>query len=150
MLNFYSLKTHLKNEQIISAIKDYKAIAIRPEIGVLEEFISSCFERAKEDFTYKRNVAEKFQIQWLCRIACTRNIKKAIGFCEKKTNAITIISENEISFDILKSIGEEYKFELNQNAKEKLLKEYSIPKISLAKYEFQALLEEKSLISYLE
>ncbi|MFH0971654.1 MAG: hypothetical protein V1835_03745 [Candidatus Micrarchaeota archaeon] len=150
MLYFYTLETELKNEEIISAIKNYKAIAIRPELALLEEFISFSFAKAQEDFRKKINVANAFQIEWLCRIGCSRNIDKAIAFCKFDCNTVGIASKTPIPGRILKRIGKEAKLGLNRGIEGEIMRRYSITESSLVKYPLEGLLMEKCVVSFLE
>ncbi len=150
MLYFYTLKSELKNEEIISAIKNYKAIAIRPELALLRVFISFGFGKAQEDFGKKKNAANAFPIEWLLRIACTRSIKKAIEFCTPDSDAIGVVGERPIPKKILAKIGRRYKTRLNGKMLGEVANQYGISRISLVKYPLEKLLEEKCIVSFLE
>lgn len=149
MLNICFLETHLKNEEIISAIKDYKAISTRAELGALKEFLGFCFEKAREDFGRKENAADDFAIEWLCRIACTRNIRKAKEFCEWKGGIVAIASGIRIPKKIISKIGRETGYSLSEEKISKLAGEYSIPENARKKYGLEGILEEKCVISFL-
>jgi tRNA threonylcarbamoyladenosine modification (KEOPS) complex Cgi121 subunit len=150
MVHFYFLETRLKNEEIISAIKDYKAISVRPELGALEGFVGFCFEKALEDFRRKENAADDFAIEWLCRIACTRNIRKAVEFCGWKGKVVAIASGRQIPKNKIPELGREIKFALTEKIILRLAGEYAVPAASLKKYPLEEILVEKSAVSFLE
>lgn len=150
MVHVYSLETDRKNEEIISSLKGYKAIVLIPEMAVFKGFLGFCFEKAGDDFSKKTNVANDFSLQWLCRVACSRNIKKSIELLRPDAK-IAIASEKAIPKNILEKIGLGKK--IPENSKKiifQIAKKYSIPEISLVKYDLEQLLIEKSITAFLE
>ncbi|MFH1443101.1 MAG: KEOPS complex subunit Cgi121 [Candidatus Micrarchaeota archaeon] len=157
MLHAYVLETDRKKEEIIGLLKDYKAIAVRQELALLEEYAAYCLLKAKSDFKSNANVAKEFRMEWMCRLACTKNINKAIDFCQMESGKVGILSEEGIPEAVLEKIGRPgkksgkgQKAVLDENTEGKICSLYSIPKNSLAKYGLQGLLREKSAVSFLE
>ena len=150
MVHFCFLKTRLRNEEIISAIKDYKAISIRPELASLKGFIGFCFQKAEEDFVRKENVAKDFAIEWLCRIACTRNIGKAVEFCLREGEVAGIASKIKIPKRIIDAVGTGVKFPNSRKALMVLRTDYAIPAGVNKNLKFENILKEKCIVAFLE
>ncbi|MEK6953590.1 MAG: hypothetical protein AABX01_01170 [Candidatus Micrarchaeota archaeon] len=150
MPNFYFIKTRLKNKEIISSIKEYKAISIRPDLASLKGFISAALLAAKADFSRHENVANDFAVQWICRIACKRNINQALDFVMPKGDVVGIASENPLPKSVLSKMGLPIKYSNSKTALQNIASEYSIPPKALEKYGLEDLLIEKSIVSMLE
>jgi tRNA threonylcarbamoyladenosine modification (KEOPS) complex Cgi121 subunit len=151
MLYFYSINSHLKNEEIISLVKEYKGIVLSPDLAVFKGFVKYCHQLAGEDFGNKQNIADGFAIEWLCRIACSQNIKNSIEFCKPANENISIVSELKMPEISLKKIGNKLKMDSpSQKLISDAAKKYGIPQSAQKKYGLEQLLKEKCLTAFLE
>ncbi|MFH1750501.1 MAG: hypothetical protein ABH863_02380 [Candidatus Micrarchaeota archaeon] len=150
MLNFLFLDTRLDNGDIIRAVKDYKAISIRPELAALGHFVKFCHGLARKDFANGENAARDFALEWICRIACTRNIKRAAAFCDGKGGIVGIVSEGRIPEKTISVIGKRARFRMEGKTPAMLAKEYSLPERFGDAHLLQKMLVEKTIVSFFE
>jgi tRNA threonylcarbamoyladenosine modification (KEOPS) complex Cgi121 subunit len=150
MLYFYSIELLLKNEEIISLVKEYKGIVLSPDLAVFKAFIGYSHQLAREDFENKQNIADGFAIEWLCRIACSQNIKNSIEFCKPASANISIVSELKIPEILIAKFGKKIKMNSpSQKLISNAAKKYGITESAQKKYGFEQLLKEKSLTAFL-
>ncbi|MBI5224585.1 hypothetical protein HY989_01825 [Candidatus Micrarchaeota archaeon] len=146
MLQIYCLNSNMKIEEIITCVKEYKAIVLRAELCLLKDFLGFCNRQAKQDFLDKTNIANQFELQWILRVACKKNIGQALDFTKPKNTKIAIVSEKAIPGKIIGKIGTALEFENTDEMIEKISQEFGITKAAKDKYPLEKLLIEKSLM----
>ncbi|MEK6843614.1 MAG: hypothetical protein AABY04_03935 [Candidatus Micrarchaeota archaeon] len=146
MLKFYCLESNLKIEEIITLVKEYKAIVLRGELAYLRDFIGFCNKQARKDFLEKTNIAKQFELQWILRIACKKNIGQALDFTKPRNGRIAIVCEKAIPGKIMGKIGIPLEIENTAKILEKLSEEFGMTKAAKEKYPLEELLIEKSLV----
>lgn len=136
-------------EEILETLKkeNQKAIVIAPELALLQELLDYTYFLTYKSFQEETNSAKKFELEWMKKISCKKNISEAIEFCQPKEKTIAIASEKKISEKTLSLIGEKTLFKKTPETQKKLAQMYEIKPALLSKYPLEKLLIEKTAIN---
>lgn len=123
-----------------------RALAIRPDIACLKKFLHYTYSEAYKSLRLGRPAARKFEVEWLCRLACARNHSKAIAFCRPRGKIVAVVSPGKIP----KNLGAYASFSFSPESLSSLAEEYGFGEGALLKYSLEDLLIEKSAVEFLQ
>ena len=118
-----------------------------PEIGFLERFLKYTLF-----LTYKSLQQEsplRPDILWLCRIACTNNIDRALDFTKPAGKKVVLTSEEELSKSTIAAVGKAYEPTAaeRKEAEKTLQKKFGLSDAALKEYALEDLLIEKAAVA---
>ncbi|MCX6767124.1 MAG: KEOPS complex subunit Cgi121 [Candidatus Micrarchaeota archaeon] len=122
---------------------------LRPELCFSEKFLRYTLFLAYKSFQDNRASARTIGLEWLCRIAGTGNVSKALGFClpPKEKGAVAgIACAKKIPQKTLAAAGSEVKTGLKALGK-KAAAHFGVTKEALARYPLEDLLIEKAALA---
>jgi len=147
---FLRMKTNFDNAvKLLEASCGFCHVVVKPELCFSEKFLRYTLFLAYKSFQAGAASAKTTNLEWLCRIAGTGNVSKALAFCLPEKNAgsvVGIASVQKIPSRTLGLVGTPAR--LNKKAlKNKCALLFGIPKKLLARYSLEDLLVEKAALA---
>ncbi len=143
------VKPRLSFAELLPALPP-RTLAVRPDVACLKRFLDYTYSEAFKSFQAGRQSARKFEVEWLCRLACTQNQSKAIGFCRPRGELAALVSPEEIGGKIIGGVGVEAEFAPSPSGMRSLAGEYGFGSEALEKYSLEDLLVEKCAVEFLQ
>ena len=128
-------------------------VVVKPELGILPRFLRYTLFSTYKSFQQERAPAKDFALSWLCFIACTPKIDRALKFAAPDGKRIAIACEDELSPAALAQLGPLASFaddgKWRAAAEKRLAEMYGLSRAALANYSLEDLLIEKSAVALL-
>ncbi|MFH1107461.1 MAG: hypothetical protein V1787_06230 [Candidatus Micrarchaeota archaeon] len=121
-------------------------LAVRPELACLKRFLDYSHSQAIKAFRRGGNTAGRFEVEWLCRLACTPSHSKAIAFCRPRGAVVALLSPRKVGAARFGSVGT---FACGEKALQSLAGEYGYGRAALEKYALGDLLAESQTVEFL-
>ncbi|MBI4406742.1 hypothetical protein HY571_02405 [Candidatus Micrarchaeota archaeon] len=147
----YSICLLRSNNSIDEFVKAMPAdsyfVVLRPEYVCVPRFVEYAFIQAFKTFETGRQTANTISLEWLAKLALTKNVSKAL-FVTKPEKGLWCVACINLEKKALEKFG---KFkrpgkEFCEKAGKKLVTLYNIPKKALEVYSLEDLLIEKAAV----
>lgn len=150
----YLLETIPELEKIVSMLKQTgaNAVVLKPEFSIALKPINYAYFLAYKSFSQNTAVAREFGLEWISKLACTKNIGKALAFCLPKQKIVLLASGFPLEKEFLKKIGKQLKPSkaVNQVYRSKLTELYALGEKELVNYSLEDLIAEKIALNNIE
>ncbi|MGB9577139.1 MAG: hypothetical protein ACP5IG_03080 [Candidatus Micrarchaeia archaeon] len=148
------LESDLKQAELVAELRkslEGPFIVVKPELGIFPRFLKYCLFSTYKSFQEERAPAKDFALSWLCFVACTPKIDKALALTAPRKNVFAVVSESPAH--VTARIGREIRFPSSARerakAEEEVAREYDVSKAALENYCVEDLLIEKAAVSLL-
>ncbi|MBU1197240.1 hypothetical protein KJ765_01880 [Candidatus Micrarchaeota archaeon] len=146
-MHVYFIETLLSPEALAKQLPE-KTIALKPELAGFPRFLAYTYSQTYKAFLSGSASATKFEVEWMCRIACTPQHAKAIRFCAA-TRMAALVSLVRIPKTLRTRFGKSISFALSVSAKQALGAQYGYSPEVLKHYALEDLLIEKTTVEFL-
>lgn len=147
MLHAYFLKPALRPADVARELPQ-KALAVDPALASLPKFLSYTLSQTFKAFLSGQATARKFEVEWLCRLACTPQIEQGLQMTAFKDRA-GIASVEPIPKTRLEKWGTPLAYRFTPAEKKRLARLYHLPDSVVRRYGLEELLIEKSAVAFL-
>ena len=124
-------------------------VVISKEYVCVSRFVEYAFTQAYKTYAKGQNTAKTLSLEWLCKLAQTKNVISAVNFTKPNGKEVCLASVNCFETPAeLEKIGTELAITkaFRQEAFETLIEKYAIPAKALEVYKLEDLLIEKAAV----
>ncbi|MDP3742081.1 MAG: KEOPS complex subunit Cgi121 [Candidatus Micrarchaeota archaeon] len=124
-------------------------VLISKEYSVVPRFVQYAFMQAFKTFETGRQTAKTLNLEWLAKLAMSKNVSNAVNFTKPGGNEICFAAVNCFEADAkLAEIGVELQFDkkFREKAESILAEKYNISAKALEVYKLEDLLIEKAAV----
>lgn len=150
MFAVHSLKCSKPLEEILKHKGTF--IVISSEYAAVPRFVEYAFIQAFKTFEKGQNTAKSINLEWLSKLAMTKNVSNAVNFTKPSGNEVCLAAMNCFETEAeLEKIGKKVKLseKFRQKAGKTLTEKYAVPAKALNAYKLEDLLIEKAAVENL-
>ncbi len=147
MYSICLLRSNCSIEEFVKAMPvDSHFVVLRPEYVCVFRFVEYAFIQAFKTFE-AHGTAKNLSLEWLCRVALSKNVSKALSFTkpEKSTWCVACVNLEKKQLEKFGKVEAPSKKFCVSSAKF-LVELYGVPKKALELYSLQDLLIEKAAV----